>query len=436
MSDHDLQGHHHTPSAAAAQRAWDRRSFLKGMCLGGLATLAAPMVSFASVPAGGRFVFVLCRGGFDGLAAIVPVEDPGYASLRGAMAFRASELTALGDGFALAPGLAPLQSFREAGELAVAHAMAIPYRTRSHFDGQAVLETGLHRPAGASDGWLNRVLQVMGGESSGIAVSAGLPRSLAGRHPVLTWSPTQLGSVEEAYLQRLHVLYQRDAVLHDRFEAALQLQDLQAGDAGAEGAGAGDGDGDGAGAGAGERDAPMMQAGRPGAGGDPVSAVMGAVARFLREPTGPNVAAVEFGGWDTHAGQGMAGGSLDRLLGRLAQGLVTLKSELGSTWSDTTVVVMTEFGRTARPNGTGGTDHGTAGAGFVLGPRIARSQVIADWPGLGAGELYEGRDLRPTLDTRSLLKAAVQGTFDLTGAQVERIFPDSPEAPPVPGLMA
>jgi uncharacterized protein (DUF1501 family) len=416
MSDHHSHhagGHGHGPSAAEAQRAWDRRSFLKGMCLGGLATLAAPMVSFAQVPSGGRFVFVLCRGGFDGLAAIVPVEDPGYASLRGAMAFRASELTGLGDGFALAPGLAPLQSFREAGELAVAHAMAIPYRTRSHFDGQAVLETGLDRPAGASDGWLNRVLQVMGGESSGIAVSAGLPRSLAGRHPVLTWSPTQLGSVEEAYLQRLHVLYQRDAVLHDRFEAALQLQDLQ-----------------------GETGSSTMGAGRPGAGGDPVSAVMGAVARFLREPTGPNVAAVEFGGWDTHAGQGMAGGRLDGLLGRLAGGLATLRSELGSTWSDTTVVVMTEFGRTARPNGTGGTDHGTAGAGFVLGPRISRSQVIADWPGLSAGELYEGRDLRPTLDTRSLLKAAVQGTFDLTGAQAERIFPDSREAPPVPGLMA
>jgi uncharacterized protein (DUF1501 family) len=409
MSDH----HHHAPSAADARRAWDRRSFLKGMCLGGLATLAAPMVSFAQVPSGGRFVFVLCRGGFDGLAAIVPVEDPGYASLRGAMAFRASELTSLAHGFALAPGLAPLQSFWEAGELTVAHAMAIPYRTRSHFDGQAVLETGLDRPAGASDGWLNRVLQVMGGEASGIAVSAGLPRSLAGRHPVLTWSPSQLGSVEEAYLQRLHVLYQRDAVLHDRFEAALQLQDLQA-----------------------DADAPDMRGGRAGAGGDPVSAVMGAVARFLRETTGPNVAAVEFGGWDTHAGQGMAGGALDRLLGRLAQGLVTLKSELGSTWSDTTVVVMTEFGRTARPNGTGGTDHGTAGAGFVLGPRIARSQVMADWPGLSAGELYQGRDLRPTLDTRSLLKAAVQGTFDLTGAQAERIFPDSRAAPPVPGLMA
>ncbi len=404
---------HHGPSADEAARLWDRRAFLKGMCLGGLATLTAPMVSFAQVPGAGRFVFVLCRGGFDGLATIVPVGDPGYASLRGAMAFRADQLAPLADGFALAPGLAPLKAFWDAGELAVAHAMAIPYRTRSHFDGQAVLETGLDRPAGASDGWLNRLLQVMEGESTGIAVAAGLPRSLAGRHPVLTWSPAQLGSVEEAYIQRLHVLYQRDALLHDRFEAALQLQALEAGaETGAE-----------------------PGAMRGGAGGNPAGAVMEAVARFLREPAGPNVAAVEFGGWDTHANQGMEGGVLDRLLSRLAQGLLTLRSELGATWADTTVVVMTEFGRTARPNGTGGTDHGTAGAGFVLGPGLGRSQVLADWPGLGARELFEGRDLRPTLDTRSLLKAAVQGTFDLTAAQAERIFPDSAGAPPVRGLM-
>jgi uncharacterized protein (DUF1501 family) len=408
--DHGHGHSHHGPSAEEAARLWDRRAFLKGMCLGGLATLTAPMVSFAQVPGSGRFVFVLCRGGFDGLATIVPVGDPGYAALRGAMAFRADELTSLADGFALAPGLAPLREFWDAGELAVAHAMAIPYRTRSHFDGQAVLETGLDRPAGASDGWLNRLLQVMEGESTGIAVAAGLPRSLAGRHPVLTWSPAQLGSVEEAYIQRLHVLYQRDALLHDRFEAALQLQALEAG-SGDEGAMRGRG------------------------GGDPVGAVMEAVARFLREPEGPNVAAVEFGGWDTHANQGMEGGVLDRLLGRLAGGLVSLRRELGPTWAETTVVVMTEFGRTARPNGTGGTDHGTAGAGFVLGPRLAGSRVLADWPGLGARELYEGRDLRPTLDTRSLLKAAVQGTFDLTGAQAERIFPDSRSAPPVAGLM-
>lgn len=154
-------------------------------------------------------------------------------------------------------------------------------------------------------------------------------------------------------------------------------------------------------------------------------AILRAAARFLRRPDGPNVAALEFSGWDTHANQGLVGGPLDRLLARLAQGLVAFRQEMGEAWSRTTVVVMTEFGRTVHPNGTGGTDHGTAGAGFVLGPLLSRSRIVADWPGLAEGALYEGRDLRPTLDTRAVLKGAIAGTFDLTAAQAERVFPGS-----------
>jgi uncharacterized protein (DUF1501 family) len=156
--------------------------------------------------------------------------------------------------------------------------------------------------------------------------------------------------------------------------------------------------------------------------------LMRAAARILRQDTGPNVAAVEFSGWDTHANQGLAGGALDRLLGQLAEGLVAFRSEMETSWRDTTVVVMTEFGRTARPNGTRGTDHGTAGAGFVIGPCLARSAILSDWPGLATQTLYEGRDLKPTLDTRAVLKGAIAGTFDLTAAQADRVFPDSASA--------
>ena len=156
-----------------------------------------------------------------------------------------------------------------------------------------------------------------------------------------------------------------------------------------------------------------------------VAPLMRAAARILRQDNGPNIAAVEFSGWDTHANQGLVGGALDRLLGQLAEGLVTLRTEMGPAWANTTVVVMTEFGRTARPNGTRGTDHGTAGAGFLLGPKVARSAVFSDWPGLGDGALFEGRDLKPTLDTRAILKAAIAGTFDLTAAQADRVFPSS-----------
>src|SRR5688572_29239805 len=134
----------------------ERREFLKNMCYGGIATFGLPVVRFANVRQDGRLVFVLLRGGFDGLAAVVPYSDPAYASLRGALAYNASELVTLNDSFALAPGLGPLKAFWDRGELAVLHAMAIPFRTRSHFDGQAILETGLDKPPGASDGWLTR----------------------------------------------------------------------------------------------------------------------------------------------------------------------------------------------------------------------------------------------------------------------------------------
>lgn len=375
----------------------DRREFLKTMCSGGIATFGFPVVSFAQVRQSGRLVFVLLRGGFDGLAAMVPYGDPAYEGLRGPLAFQDGDLVPLTPVFGLAPGLAPLREFWDRGEMVALHAIAIPYRTRSHFDGQAILETGLDRPVGASDGWLNRLLQIMPGERSGIAIASGMPRSMAGSHEVQTWSPTQLGAVTDEYLDRLAVLYRADGTLHNRFEAALQQQDL-----------------------VGEEEMAGAGARRGG-----VTPLLKSAARILRQSTGPNVAAVEFSGWDTHANQGLAGGPLDRLLGQLAEGLVAFRAEMQDAWADTTVVVMTEFGRTARPNGSRGTDHGTAGAGFLIGPKVARSAVLADWPGLGDSALYEGRDLRPTLDTRAVLKAAVAGTFDLTGAQADRIFPGS-----------
>jgi len=377
----------------------DRRDFLRTvcMCYGGLATFGFPVVNFARVRQPGRFVFVLLRGGFDGIAAVVPYGDPAYRAVRGALAFETDELVALNDTFALAPGLAPLREFWERNELVALHAMAIPFRTRSHFDGQAVLETGLDRPIGSSDGWLNRLLQIMPGERAGIAIASGMPRSLAGPYEVQTWSPAQLGVVEDAYLERLATLYRMDRDLAGRFEAALQIQNL-----------------------VGEEDTAGRGAPRRG-----ITALMQAAARILRQDNGPNVAAVEFSGWDTHANQGVAGGPLDRLLGQLAEGLVAFRAEMADAWADTTVVVMTEFGRTVRPNGSRGTDHGTAGAGFVISPRLARSAIVADWPGLANNALYEGRDLRPTLDTRAVLKGAIAGTFDLTAAQADRVFPGS-----------
>ena len=384
-----------------------RRAFIQSMCYGGLATFTLPSVTFGQVRQPGRFVFVLLRGGFDGLAAVVPAGDPSYRSLREGFAYDESALTMLDDTFGLAPGLAPLKTFWDQGQLAVAHAMAIPHRTRSHFDGQAILESGLDKPLGSSDGWLNRLLQSMSGKRAGIAIAAGMPLSLTGAYDVQSWSPTQLGVVDDSFRERLAALYRADAVLHNRFEAAIAQQEMVGEEAMARG-----------------------RARRDGA-----VALMTAAAKILRADGGPNVAAMELSGWDTHANQGLAGGALDRLLGQMAEGLVAFRTEMGPAWDSTTVVVMTEFGRTARPNGTRGTDHGTAGAGFVLGSRLARSSVVADWPGLAANALFEGRDLKPTLDTRALLKTVVAASFDLTPAQLDRVFPNSAAVRALPGLM-
>ncbi len=386
----------------------NRRAFLETMCLGGLATFGHPRVTFAEVPQTGRLVFVLLRGGFDGLAAVAPYGDPAYRSLRASLAFDESDLVPLDSLFGLSPGLAPLREIWDHNELVILHAMAIPYRTRSHFDGQAILETGIDRPEGSADGWLNRLLQVMPGKRSGIAIASGMPRSLTGTFDVQTWSPAQLGAVDDAYLDRLATLYRSDRVLHGRFEAALQ-QHVTIGEDPMAGGG-----------------------GRRGG----ITPLLQAAARIMRADGSPNVAAVEFSGWDTHANQGLAGGALDRLLGQLAEGLMTFRADMGPAWATTTVVVMTEFGRTARPNGTRGTDHGTAGAGFLLGPKVAKSAVFSDWPGLGESALFERRDLRPTLDTRAVLKAAIAGTFDLTAAQADRVFPSSSQVRGVYLLMA
>ena len=372
----------------------NRRAFVATVC-GGLVTLGGPRVAFARARQRGRLVFILLRGGLDGLAALVPYGDPAYRSLRGAFAFDEADLVRLDAVFALAPGLAPLRTFWDRGELAAIHAVAIPYRTRSHFDGQAVLETGLDRPVGASDGWLNRLLQALEGERAGIAIASGLPRSLSGRFDVQTWSPTQLGVVDDLYMDRLATLYRADRALHGRFEAALNQQTL-----------------------IGEE--PMAGGGARRRG---VVPLMQATARIMRHEQGPNIAALDVSGWDTHTNQGLSGGALDRLLGQLADGLVAFRTDMDTAWADTTVVVMTEFGRTARPNGTRGTDHGTAGAAFVLGSRLARSAVVSDWPGLSAAALYEGRDVKPTLDTRAVLAGVIAGTFDLTTPQLQRALP-------------
>lgn len=392
--------------------SFHRRSFLSAACAGGLATTFAPSLSFAQTAGDRRFVFVLLRGAMDGLHAVVPVGDPSYRAARGKLAYGAGDVNPLDDLFSLAPGLSPLAESYRSGELMPVQGLAIPYRTRSHFDAQSILETGLDRPVGAASGWLNRTLEVLGGSTStGIAVGGPLPLSMQGRVPVATWAPSASRAGSEGFIDDLAQLYNLDPVLADPFTAALTL----------------------------EEQAMVMSDGsnRSRRGLAQFEQLFAATGRFLNAPDGARIASLEFSGWDTHAGQGMAGGTLDRRLKALADGLLALKAEFSAqAWSKTVVVVTTEFGRTVAANGNVGTDHGTGGAALLFGGAVRGGRVLADWPGLADRQLYEGRDLRPTLDTRQLLKGVLAAQFDLRRAELDSlVFPDSRAVPALGGLL-
>lgn len=392
-------------------RALNRRSFLGAACAGGLATTFAPSLSFAQASTDRRFVFVLLRGAMDGLHSVVPVGDPAYRDARGSLAYEPNDLTRLDGLFGLAPGLSPLAASYRSGELLPVQGLAIPYRTRSHFDAQSILETGLDQPVGSASGWLNRTLEVLGGTSSqGIAVGGPLPLSMQGRIPVATWAPSALRSGNEAFIDDLSQLYNLDPVLADPFTAALTLQEQ----------------------------AMALAGGSSKRGLAQFEQLFAATGRFLNAPDGARIAALEFSGWDTHARQGLANGTLDRRLNALATGLLALKAEFSAdAWSKTVVVVATEFGRTVATNGSGGTDHGTGGAALLFGGAVRGRRVLADWPGLATRQLYEGRDLRPTLDTRQMLKGVLAAQFDLRAAELDRlVFPDSQSIPALGGLVA
>lgn len=399
-----------------------RRSLLKTSAQ---LTLLAPFARLAgAVPnPDARFVLVILRGGLDGLAAVPAYGEPQYAALRGDLALAppgseagALELDAL---FGLHPALVHLHSLYRARELAVLHAVATPYRERSHFDAQKVLEAGGAAPATAAGGWLNRALTALaaqGDERAAVALSDSVPLVLRGDFAVSSWAPSRLPETDEDTLARVRALYAAsDRVLAERLSAALAAREM-AGDAGVGG----------------------QTGGRMGGRlGPQVEPIANAAARFLAAADGPRVAVIDVGGWDTHANQGGAQGALALRLRALDNGIDALKTGLGAAWPTTSVLVVTEFGRTVAVNGTRGTDHGTAGCAFLAGGAVNGGRVIADWPGLAARDLHEGRDLRATLDLRAVAKGVLAQQFGMPAGALERtVFPDSAAAPPIEDLIA
>jgi len=389
----------------------NRRQLLQSL---GLTTAACSIPGFAFAGTDNRLVLVILRGAVDGLALAAPYGDGNYRRVRGELAIPEpgdpGGLLKLDGLFGLHPSLRTVHESYGRNEALVIHAVASPYRERSHFDGQDVLENGAGAVGALRDGWLNRALT---GDNLAIALAQNTPLVLRGGAAVTSWAPSRLPDADDSTLRRLKNLYADDEFFRTRLEQALKSQAIANST----------GDTDSA--------APRGNEARQ------FPELMAAAARFLTATDGPNIAVVEFGGWDTHANQGATTGALANRFQALDDGVDKLRLGLGGAWGNTVVAIVTEFGRTVRVNGTRGTDHGTATAAVLVGGAVNGGRIIADWPGLADRDLYAGRDLKPTADIRSLFKGLLEEHLDVPRGMLERqVFPDSESAMPLRNLVS
>jgi len=366
-----------------------------------------------------RLVVILLRGALDGLAAVSPYGDARLASLRAPLLLpepgQPGGLLELGGFFGLHPALGGLHELYRGGELLAVHATAGGYRSRSHFEAQDYLESGTdHR---LSSGWLNRVVGALPAPSSdaaadapdgrGLSVGLSLPLLLRGPAPISGYAPPDPTHPSPDLYARIASLAASDPLTGPAIAQALRARAFAAATPGLPG------------------ETPARRGGQQ-------AALAFAAGRLLAAADGPRIAALELGGWDTHAAQQA------RLAGPLAQldrTVLALRSGLGEAWRRSVVLVMTEFGRTVRINGTGGTDHGTAGVAFLAGGAVQGGRVAGTWPGLASSQLYEDRDLAPTTDLRSLAKGVLADHLRLPAASLATVFPDSAQAGPARGLV-
>ncbi len=383
----------------------NRRAFLARSALIGCSVAASPLltpVSFAAAPWDTRLVVIILRGGMDGLAVVQPRGAPEYAGLRSGLLDRsAGEAQDLDGFFALHPALSPLSGLWRQGDLAFVHAVSTPYRDRrSHFDGQDLLEAGTGSLTGVRDGWLNRMLGLMPGVEArtAFAIGRGEMKLLNGAVPVADWAPDADLAISPQAMRLAELVMQDDPAFHAALSEAMMLSDDDA-------------------------------AGR--GRGKPHVKVAEFAAEQLRGET--RIASFSINGWDTHKGQAKA---LGVALGRLADTVLTLQSGLGpDIWGKTAIVAMTEFGRTVRENGTGGTDHGTGGAMLLAGGAIRGGRVLGAWPGLAEADLYDRRDLMPTGDVRAPAAWLMRGLTGLDRGALERVVFPGLDMGDDPGLL-
>ncbi|WP_337661455.1 DUF1501 domain-containing protein [Erythrobacter sp. Alg231-14] len=383
---------------AHGQMALNRRSLLTkglgGSIILGTAGMALPRMAFAQGVGHNNLLFVLLRGAADGMAMVAPVDDPGFAALRGSAMDDYDGARRTGGLFAIHPALDQVGAAFDAGEAVFAHAAATSYRERSHFDGQNLLETGAAQPYAVRDGWMNRLIAMMAEDAgapppSALAIAPTMPLALRGDAPASSYAPSSLPQASDAFMDRVGLLYREDPQLGGLWSRALETQAM-AGDDGLRNL----------------RDA---------------QAAGELAASLMRDTDGARIAMMELGGWDTHANQS---GAFRRVVSQLDALLGSYRTGMGSAWDNTLVVVATEFGRTARYNGTNGTDHGTASATLLMGGTVRGGRVIADWPGLRENDLYENRDLRPTLALESVIAGSVAEHLRMDPARtMARLFP-------------
>ena len=351
--------------------------------------LTAPV--FAQGVEDRKFIFILLRGGMDGLSALTPDDVDELSYMRPKLSQHMGERINLSNGFRLHPTLTHLKTFYDAGDVTFIHACSTPYRQRSHFEAQDMLE--LLSQDTFREGWLNRTLSVIGGQ--GLAVARSVPLAMLGPHSVANWSPSLFDSAPDNLLDRLADLYAGDSLFSTSLKTARQNK----------------------------------------ISGLPINRRMN--KRFTFESTialkalgermsidgGPGIGMVALDGWDTHANQANL---LNRKFNNLNEGLHALKQELANHWDNTCIVIASEFGRTAAMNGTRGTDHGTGGLMMLLGGVVKGGNVKGDWPGIRQKELYKGRDLAPANDVTAILKGVLRDHLGIDRHSLDtKIFPNS-----------
>ncbi|UPR59889.1 DUF1501 domain-containing protein [Vibrio sp. ED004] len=387
-------------------QSMNRRQFMGLAAAVGVSAML-PFPSFAKTRSDNIFVWISLRGAMDGLNVVVPHADPDYADLRPNIGLKTKQLLKLDSFFGLHPSLKSCHQWYENKEVSFVHACSTAYRERSHFDGQKILENGTSDPFN-TEGWLNRLLTLSSEQYDGIAIDSGLPLIMQGESTVASWYPNRL-KTRDKQTELLEELFQSDQMLSANFESVMKIDEL-VGDQGV---------------------------------GKQFKSLMSKTGDILSADNGPNIAALELGGWDTHANQGSVNGRLSNQLKILDAGLAALKESLGTRWNNTMIIAASEFGRTAKENGTKGTDHGTGNVMLVAGGAMVHKasnisssgtsggQVIANWPGLSQENLYQGRDLKPTTDIRGVIKGVLGEHLSINTKQLNTIFPDSERVKPL-----